>query len=189
MNYTDLIKDKFPTDDRNNMFKAPNLPAVRLGKLLLKDRRINSPSDVLAMHEYGGLFSSGYVLITRESCYYPEGSFLLEDVKEFQNDGSRITIFVNQNAQLVPHKFSVKNEQVAKSLKRLFESVRTFDPKSDIQMKKVRDYSGYSTTELDWLNMRDEIMRTIDMLYDRYNDGKLTFIEYENKKEELLARL
>ncbi len=189
MNYSELIKDKFPEDDRNNLFKVPNLPAVKLGKLLLKDRRINSPSDVVAMHDYGGLFSSGYVLFTRDACYYPGGFFLMEDVKEFQHDGSKITLFVNQNAQLVPHKFSVKNEQVAKTLKRLFEAVRHYDPKSQKQMDKVRDYSGYSTTELDWLNMRDEIMRTIDMLYERYNDGKLTFLEYENKKEELLGRL
>ena len=189
MDYTELIKEKFPEDDRNDLFKVPNLPAVKLGKLLLKDRRINSPSDVIAMHEYGGLFSSGYVLFTRNACYYPDGSFLLEDVKEFQHDGGKITIFANQNAQLVPHKFSVGNEQVAKSLKRLFEAAKSYDPKSVKQMEKVRDYSEFSHTELDWLNLRDEVMRTIDMLYERYNDGKLTFLEYENKKEELLGRL
>ena len=189
MDYTQLIKDKFPEDSRNDLYKAPNLPAVKLGKLLLKERRVNSPADVLAMHEFGGLFSSGYVLLTREACFYPEGSFLLEDVKEYQFDGSKITVFVNQNAQFIPHKFSVKNEQVAKTLKRLFESIRHFDPTATARMEKVRQYEEYSNTELNWLNLRDEIMRTIDMLYDRYNDGKLTLIEYEDKKDELLNRL
>ncbi len=187
MDYTSLIRDKFPQDEKNGLYKVPNLPAVALGKLLLKEKRITSPADVIAMHSWSSVFNSGYLLLTREGCYYPDGSFLLEDVKEYQYEGKDITLFVNQNAQFVPHHFSVKNEQVAKTLKRLFDSIKSFDPTSEAQVQKI--YEGYSDTELDWLNLRDEIMRTIDMLYDRYNDGKLTILEYEQKKEELLGRL
>ena len=42
---------------------------------------------------------------------------------------------------------------------------------------------------MDWLLLRDEVMRTIDQLYERFQDGKLSLLEYENKKEQLLARL
>jgi hypothetical protein len=39
------------------------------------------------------------------------------------------------------------------------------------------------------LLLRDEVMRTIDMLHERFQDGKLSLIQYEEKKTELLARL
>lgn len=185
--YTLLIKEKFPADERNGLYVSPQLPAVKLGKLLRKDRRIASPADVLALHEYSGMLSSGTLLLTREACYYDKGSFLLEDVKEYQHKGDKCTVFVNQNGQFVPHEFSVKNEQVATALKRVFEAIRFYDPVSEAMVAKT--YEGFSNTELDWLNLRDEVMRTIDMLYERYNDGKLTLLEYEQKKEELLGRL
>ncbi len=187
MDYTALIREKFPADERNGLYKVPNLPAVSLGKLLLKDKRITSPADVLAMHSWSSMFSSGNLLLTREACYYPKGSFLFEDIKEYQYKEDEVTVFVNQNGQFIPHHFSVKNEQVAKSLQRLFDSIRHFDPKSEARIQQI--YEGYSDTELNWLNLRDEIMRTIDMLYERYNDGKLTLLEYEQKKDELLGRL
>ena len=185
--YTTLIKGKFPVDERNGLFLSPNLPAVKLGRILRRDKRINSPSDVLAMHTYSGTFSSGVLLFTRDACYYPKGSFLLEDVKEFQHKGDDCTVFVNQKGQFVPHEFSVKNEQVARSLGKVFDAIRYNDPVAEAMVKNT--YEGFSHTELDWLKLRDEIMKTIDLLYDRYNDGKLTLMEYENKKEELLSRL
>jgi len=187
MDYSTLIKDKFPEDERNDLYKVPNIPAVELGKLLRKDTRIASPADILAMHSWSSVFSAGSLLLTRSGCFYPKGSFLWEDIKEYQHKGNEVTVFVNQNGQLVPHQFSVKNEQVAKSLAHLFDAIRYTDPKSEAQLQQV--YEAYNPTEVEWLKLRDEIMRTIDMLYERYNDGKLTLLEYEQKKEELLARL
>lgn len=186
--YADLIKEKFPQDEKNGLYRTPQLPAVRLGKILIKDTRIASPNDVLAMHYYSGTFSKSVVLFSADTCYYDDGSFLLEDVKEVQVKGSKMTVFANQQAQLIPHELSVKNEQVAKVLQRILESTSRYDPKAEKMMEKS-SYEGFSTTELDWLNLRDEIMRTIDMLYERYNDGKLSILEYEEKKEELLGRL
>ena len=186
--YADLLKEKFPQDEENGLFRAPKLPAVKLGKLLRKDTRIASPNDVLALHLYSGMFSSGAIIFTKDRCFYDDGSFMLEDVKEIQNKGSKLVVFANQQTQMVPHEFSTKNDQVAKTIERILESIRRFDPKAEKMMEKT-SYEGYSNTELDWLNLRDEIMRTIDMLYDRYNDGKLSMIEYEEKKDELLSRL
>ncbi|MEZ4829103.1 MAG: hypothetical protein R3C61_22890 [Bacteroidia bacterium] len=185
--YASLLKDKFPQDEKNGLYKAPNLPAVKLGKILISDTRIASPNDVIAVHLHSGTFSKSVLIFTKDRCFYPEGSFMLEDVKEVQVDGGRIVVFANQQAQLVPHKISVKNEQVAQILKKLLESIAYHDPTAAAMVKNA--YEGYSTTELDWLNLRDEIMRTIDMLYDRYNDGKISILDYEEKKQELLSRL
>ncbi|MEM6806066.1 MAG: hypothetical protein AAF696_32005 [Bacteroidota bacterium] len=185
--YAEIIKQKFPQDEKNGLYRVPQLPAVKLGKMLIKDTRIASPNDVLALHEYSSMFSSGALIFTKDRCYYPNGFFELEDIKEVQLDGSKLTVFVNQQTQFIPHKLAVKNEQVAKTLHRIFEQIAQKDLKAEEMLSNT--YEGYSNTELDWLNLRDEIMKTIDMLYDRYNDGKLNLIEYEEKKEELLRRL
>ena len=185
--FADILKEKFPQDEKNGLYKVPQLPSVKLGKILVSDTRIASPNDVVAMHYNSGTFSKSVILFTTNKCFYDGGSFLLEDIREVQEKGSNLIVFVNQQAQLVPHKLSVKNSQVATTLKKILTSISHKDPKSDQLMEKT--YEGFSNTELDWLNLRDEIMRTIDMLYERYNDGKLSILEYEEKKQELLSRL
>jgi hypothetical protein len=185
--YGDYLKEKFPQDEKNGLYVFPKLPATKLGKALVKETRISSPNDVIALHVNDGTFSSSMVIFTREKCYYEGGAFLLEDIKEVQEKGKSLTVFVNQKGDFVPHEFKVKNEQVARTLRKVLEGISSFDPTAEKAMEKT--YEGFSNTELDWLNLRDEIMRTIDMLYDRYNDGKLSMIEYEEKKEELLRRL
>lgn len=188
--YAAYLKEKFPQDDKNGLYVAPNLPAVRLGKLLIKERRISSPNDVMALHYYSSTFSSGWVMFTADTCYYEEGSFLLEDIKEIQLDGRKMTVFANQQAQFVPHKITVKNEQVAQTLKRILEGAGRYDPRAKKALEQI-DYQekGFNAAEVSWLNLRDEVMRTIDLLYERYNDGKLSILEYEEKKDELLSRL
>lgn len=186
--YADILKEKFPQDEKNGLYKFPKLPAVKLGRILAKDTRIPSPNDVVALHMYSGTFSGSNTLIfTTHKCFYPSGSFLLEDIQKVDQSKSKLTVVTNQQNQFIPHELSTKNEQVAKTLKRILESLRRKDPVAEEMVKKT--YENYSNTELDWLNLRDEIMATIDMLFERYNDGKLTLLEYEGKKEELLSRL
>ena len=185
--YGSLLKEKFPHDERAGLYKVPNMPAVKLGKILMKDTRITSPNDVIALHLNSGTFSSSAILFTQSRCFYDEGEFLLEDVKEAQAKGSRMTIFINQKGGLIPHSFKVKNDQVAQTLQKLFQNIAWYDPKAHEMVEKV--YEGYEGAELDWLKLRDEIMRTIDMLYERFNEGKLSLLEYEEKKQELLKRL
>lgn len=186
--YAEILKEKFPQDEKNGLFKFPKLPAVKLGRLLAKDTRIPSPNDVIALHMYSGTFSGSNTLIfTTSKCFYPDGSFALEDIQKVDQNKSKLIVVTNQQNQFIQHPLSTKNEQVAKTLKRILESLRRQDPLSEKLVQKT--YEGYSNTELDWLNLRDEIMSTIDMLFERYNDGKLTLLEYESKKEELLSRL
>ena len=185
--YRDYLKTKFPHDERNGLYVAPNMPAVKLGKALMKDRRVASPNDVIGLHIDEGTFSSSYIIFTNDRCFYSDGEFLLEDVKEVQQDGKKLTVFANQKGQYLPHELKAKNEGVAKTLKRVFEGFSNFDPKAQELVQKT--YEGYSNTEMDWLNLRDEIMRTIDMLTDRFQDGTLSLLEFEEKKSDLLSRL
>jgi hypothetical protein len=187
--FADLIKQRFPEDSSNGLYKRPNLPAVKLGRLLMKEKRIASPNDVLAMHLFDGFLKSGSVLLTATRCYYDGGEFLLEDLKEVQVKGSKLTVFVNQQTQFVPHAFSVKNEQVAQTLKKVFDALAYYDPKAEAMVQQAYEGKGYNEAEIRWLELRDEVMRTIDLLYARYNDGKLSILEFEDKKAELLERL
>lgn len=187
--YAEIIKQKFPHDPKSELYKVPHLPAVKLGKILRKYTNIASPSDVLALHINEGLFKHQAIILTSSRCFYGEGNFSWEDVKDCQYKGDECEVFVNRKGDVFPHTFEVKNEEVAKTFQDFFQEIAYHDPTSDEWLKTNYNEEGYLQMEINWLNLRDEVMRTIDMLYDRFNDGKLSMLEYENKKEELLSRL
>lgn len=190
--FADILKESFPHDERSGLYCTPKLPAVKLGKILRKETRISSPSDVVAMHLFSTMFDSGYLIFTKNRVFYPKGDFLLEDIKEFQHKKSKCTVFVSQKGDFVPHHFSVQDDKVAGILAKVFSQIAYFDPKSEEMVQQAATKykeQGFEGPELDWLKLRDEVMRTIDMLYNRYNDGKLSLLEYESKKEELMGRL
>jgi hypothetical protein len=185
--YSKYLKEKFPQDEEAGLYRFPDLPATKLGKVLMKDTRIGSPSDVVAFYIDEGMFSSTQLIFTEDTCYFEDGSFLLEDLKGVDQEGRNLELIVNQKGQYLTFPFKVESERVATTLRKVLEGIQNLDPASEEMTQKV--YEGYSHTELDWLNLRDEIMRTIDMLYDRFNDGKISMLDYEEKKAELLSRL
>lgn len=187
--YTDLIKRKFPHDDQLDLYVQPKLPAVKLGKALMKDTRVASPSDVVAVHMHGGMFSSSLVIFTAEKCYYPGGSFLLEDVRDATIDAKSLTVTANQGGAPTNHKFSVKNEDVARVLRKIFSDIAYYDAKTEKHVAQTYENLGYNPEEIKWLKLRDEVMRTIDLLSERFNDGKLSLLQFEEKKDDLLSRL
>lgn len=187
--YASLLKEKFPHDEANGLYKAPQLPAMKLGKVLIRETRISSPNDVLGLHLWSGFMSGGYLILTKDRCYYEEGEFALEDVKSAEARGDKLFVVTNLQGQLVPNDLDVKNESVAKALGRILEAIARFDPAADAALENTYDPKVYSAAEIDWLKLRDEVMKTIDFLYERYNDGKLNMLEFESKKEELLGRL
>lgn len=189
--YSALLKDKFPEDPRKGLYKTPALPAQKLGKILTSETRISSPNDVIAMHLNEGFFSTSYVIFTTSHCYYPGGLFLLEDFKEFQYKGTDCTVMANQKGNFTAHKFSVASVEVAEILRKIFQNIQSYDPTAvqETSTKNGVDYSKFEGKALDWLLLRDEVMRTIDMLYDKFNEGKLSLLEYEDKKQQLLDRL
>ncbi len=187
--YADFLKERFPHDEANGLFRAPNLPAVKLGKLLMKETRIASPNDVLGIHLWSGFLGGGYVMFTKDRCFYSDGEFALEDVKSADPQKDKIFVVTNLQGQLEPNELDVENDIVATALARLLSAMAGVDPKAKQALENTYREEGYSVAEINWLQLRDEVMRTIDFLYDRYNDGKLSMLEYESKKEELLSRL
>ncbi len=187
--YASLIKEKFPHDESLDLFRAPHLPAVKLGKLLRRETRIASPSDVLGLHLWSGLLSSGYLVFTQDRCFFDGGGAALEDIRSAGAKGSRLVLAVNLQGQLSPIELNVGSEAAAQALVRFLEQIAYNDPKAEAVVANTYEQSGFDPAEINWLKLRDEVMRTIDMLYDRYNDGKLSILEFESKKEELLSRL
>ncbi|MEM7511682.1 MAG: hypothetical protein AAF388_12165 [Bacteroidota bacterium] len=187
--YRTLIREKFPLDENLGLFVFPKLPAVKLGKLLRKDTRISSPNDVLALHIYDSMFSSGSIIFTTDTCFYPKGKFLLEDVRSAKADGDDCIVTTNQQGGLATHTLSTKSKEVAQILTRFLDAVKYFDPEEQQAPLPSYEEQGFDTSQVKWLEIRDEVMKTIDLLFEKYNDGKLSLLEYEQKKEELLSRL
>jgi hypothetical protein len=185
--YAGLLKEKFPIDERLGLYKQPSLPAKKLGKVLASETRIASPNDVVGLHIHEGFFSTAYVIFTPTQCYYPKGAFLLDDVREVQVKEDTLTIMVNQKGSFSPHTFTVMNQEVSELLRKLFQNIQSFD--TNKTETPPNDYSSFEGKAIDWLLLRDEVMKTIDMLYDKFNEGKLSLLEYEEKKASLLARL
>lgn len=186
--YTQAILRKFPNDTRLGFYLKPNFPAKTLGKVLVSFTKITSPGDVLAFYHYSGFISSISVLFTAYECHYAKGFFPLEDVKGAELQKETVFVFVNQSGVTTQHEIKVNDENVAKLLQRLFDEI-TSVPKGETIIEAIRDYSHFSPEAVNWLELRDEVMRTIDLLYEKFNDGKLTLLEYEEKKAELLNRL
>lgn len=190
MTYTTLLKDKFPVDERLGLYKSPALPAKKLGKILTTETRITSPNDVIGLHISEGFFSTTYLIFTGSACYYPGGTFLLEDWRELQVNDTKCTALVNQKGGLTQHLFSVGSGEVGILLKKVVQNIHAFQiENTKINESQSTDYSRFEGLALDWLLLRDEVMRTIDMLYEKFNEGKLSLLEYEEKKQQLLDRL
>ncbi len=187
--YTAFFSRKFIQNDALGFFKAPQLPAVKLGKILRKDTRVASPNDVIALVHEESFISSRTLIFTATQCFYEGGVFALEDVKGASADGDTCTLQLNQSGRIASLELRLGTKNAASALADFLADMVYFDPAAKTEATTAPDYSAYEKTALDWLLLRDEVMRTIDMLYDRYNDGKLSLLEYESKKEELLSRL
>jgi hypothetical protein len=187
--FTDIIKRKFPTDRSKGFYVRPHqMPATKVGKLLMKHTDIARPDEVIALHEYGGFFGGGMLAFTGTHCYYPEGKFPLEDLRSAHQRDSGIEVQVNQGGQMTQHLLKADDSQAAKLLVNVLDGI-IYQPKADDLLAEERSYEGLNKAEIDWLKLRDEIMRTIDQLHQRFQDGKLSLDEYENKKTDLLDRL
>lgn len=185
IDFSSVLRRKFPHDPSLGMYVHPNLPASKLGKVL-NDYTTVAPGDVVAFYSDGGLFSSINVVLTKTDCHYPDGSFPLEEVKSATVDGSKVIVMANKGGNQFEHSFKVKSDEAAKVFSKIFSEVQYFDGDSETD---EGDYSKFSKEAVDWLEIRDEVMRTIDVLYEKFNDGKISLLDYEQKREELLSRL
>jgi hypothetical protein len=189
--FEEIILRKFPHNEKIKCYKKPFL-ASYTGRALTSYPKITSPSDVVAIHIIGGLFSSSSIVITKTHCFYSKAIIELEDIKTASYQGKILILGVNQAGALIQHNLTTDSEEAAKFLADFFDSIILEARKTPTDLVTNTDYSQYgsdSSATVNWLLIRDEVMRTIDMLYKRYEDGKLTLLEYEDKKTELLSRL
>lgn len=184
--YAELIKSKFPSDESLDLYVAPSLPAVKLGKVLSGETRIKQPGDVVAFHLDAGFFSSSYVVLTADECFYPGSGFRLSEVRDARADGKKVVAYVNLKGSFTEHAMSCGSEGAAKAIARVLTDVG--GKKEEIKMPEPT-YEGFDKNELNWLKLRDEVMKTIDLLNEKFNDGKLSLLEFEDKKADLLSRL
>ena len=188
--YRDFIKRKFPHNESLGLYVVPNLPGSKLGKILMKETRVKQPGDVVAMYLDSGLFSTTFLILTDTKCYYEGGAFDLETLRGCRADGRTIEFNITGLGSTYSQKFKLADEKAASSLAKLLDDLAYWDKEKEEEIAEdPNKYKQFEGSALDWLLLRDEVMRTIDMLYERFQDGKLSLLEYEGKKAELLERL
>jgi hypothetical protein len=187
--FTDILLRKFPYDEKLGFYVKPNMPASKLSRALASNSKIQA-AEVIAFHLYGGIFSSGAVVFTPTLCYFEGGVIRLEDLKAAKKMENFIQIEVNQGGRYTSNKIKCLNTEAAALLENVLNAIIDAPRLDDIPiLVEKKDYSQYSKEAINWLELRDEIMATIDMLHQRFMDGKISLIEYEEKKTELLSRL
>jgi hypothetical protein len=186
--YKDFILQRFPFDDKLGFYVKPHLPASVLGKALNLFDGIKNPSDVIAVYLYDKLLGAGGVALTETTAHYSKAMFVLEDVRSGMAEDRTVHVDVNRGGALSRHSIRVEKPEAGATLARFFGTLADV-PKADAIALPAGDYSSYSPEAKLWLELRDEILKTIDLLHERFNAGKISFLEYEDKKADLLRRL
>jgi hypothetical protein len=188
--YRDFIKRKFPHNEDLGLYVAPRLPATKLGKILMKETRVKQPGDVVAMYLDTGFFGDTYLILTDTKCYYPGGTFDLETLRGCKAEDKSIEFMVTGVGSTFSQRFKLGDATAASTIAKVLDDVAYWDKSAEEETAPDPDkYKAFEGQALDWLLLRDEVMRTVDMLYERFQDGKLSMLEYESKKTELLERL
>ncbi len=188
--YRDFIKRKFPQNDDIGLYVAPQLPATKLGKILMKETRVRQPTEVVAMYLDTSFFGSTYLILTDTKCFYQGGAFDLETLRGCKAEGKTIEFMITGIGSSTSQKVTLGDEQAANTVSKVLDDLAYWDKDAEAETAPdPKKYAQFEGQALDWLLLRDEVMRTVDMLYDRFQDGKLSMLEYESKKADLLARL
>jgi hypothetical protein len=187
--FSQVLQPRFPNDGALKLYAAPHIPAAKLGSAMSKYHAIAVPKDVIGVVEYGSLFSGGLHAFTGKMCYHPGGKFALEDMRSVSSHQDRVEVTLNQGGLTSTVFLKVENPNAARLLVNALDAV-VFAPKTE-DIVPERDYAaeGFSPEAINWLELRDEVMKTVDMLYQRFQDGKISLTEWETKRFELLERL
>ncbi|MGQ9863982.1 MAG: hypothetical protein ACUVRD_05835 [Bacteroidia bacterium] len=186
-NYRELLKRKFPQNPKLGFYVHPQLPATLLGRVLVRYTHITSPAEVVALYHRERFLSSIEVVFTGTHLYDMESYFPLENLRGVESRRKDLVLGFVQGGITAPHTLRVGNETAAKILQKIFEEIIYYAPKEEFQA--LEKYQDLDFQSVQWLALRDEVLRTIDRLYEMYQEGKLSLIEYEEKKADLLKRL
>ncbi len=183
------ILTRFPNNPGEGFYVRPNLPAKKLGRVLMDYTRIKSPAEVKAFYYHGTFFGSYHLVITGKTCYAPKTEFLLEDVVAGENQEKYTIVSINQGGNFSEIRIKTDSEKHAKVLARFFDGITSI-PKTEKIVAEIKEKSEQlNRSEIEWIKLKDEILKTIDALYELYQAGKISSTEYAFAKEELLGRL
>ncbi len=188
--YRDFIKRKFPANESEGLYVTPNLGGSKLGRILNKETHIQT-GDVVAFYLDSGFFGSTYFVLTNDHGYYPGGQFPLENVRSAESDGKTLTIFIGTLTGATKTQVKLGDSNAATAIAKVLDDLAFHDPEKEADLSEASDdkYAEFEGQAIDWLKLRDEVMLTIDLLHEKFQDGKLSLLEYEGKKADLLNRL
>lgn len=188
--FEDLILRRFPHNPSRGLYRKPDIPNGEQARVLNDYTKLN-PRELLAIYRYGSLLgSSGSLAFTRTHLWHPKGSIALADLKGGSVQEKTLNIAFNAGGALGAQPFKCDKPEDAAQLAGFLEAL-AFAPKAEdlVQQAAPKTYEGYSKEAVQWLEIRDEVLRTIDLLSERFQDGRLNLLEYEEKKADLLSRL
>ncbi|GIV23803.1 MAG: hypothetical protein N3A68_04650 [Bacteroidia bacterium] len=186
--YRVLLLRKFPENPTLGFYRHPKLPSSLLGRTLVRFLHVTSPSDVVAFYYQERLFRSYEVLFTDTHVYDKKAYYPLEDIRGVQRTGSQLKLEISQVGRIVGHTMELASELAAELMERVFELIIQA-PKEDAIEKVIQMRAGLNMASVQWLELRDEVLKTIDLLHEKYQEGKLSLLEYEMLREDLLRRL
>ena len=186
--FTELLSKAFPTAPKEGLFGLPEIPGGKQGRALSAYKDIPTPSAILGVCEYGNMLRGGCHAFTGTMMFTTEGEFPLQELKSATASERYVQLAVNASGQVRTLKIKTESDSAAEMLVRLLDQV-IYQPKADDLLEEEKDYSSFDPEQINWLELRDEIMKTIDQLHQRFQLGKISLNEYENKKTDLLDRL
>ncbi len=186
--YRALLLRHFPENPTLGFYRYPKLPSSLVGRSLGRFLHVTSPADVVAFYRYDRLFRSYEVMFTDTHFYDEEAYFPLEDVRGVQRKDTRLLVGLRQVGKLLTHTIDLGHPLSAELMEKVFEMI-IHAPKDDM-LERVRHLrAGLNPASIQWLELRDEVLRTIDLLHEKYQEGKLSLLEYETLKDDLLRHL
>ncbi len=186
--YRALLLRQFPENPTLGFYRHPKLPSSLVGRSLGRFLHVTSPADVVAFYHHDRLFRSHEVMFTDTHFYDRQAYFPLEDVRAAQQKGSNVVVGLQQVGKLISHTMELGQSMAAELMVRVFEMIIQA-PKDDLLERTRELRAGLNPQSIQWLELRDEVLRTIDLLHEKYQEGKLSLLEYETLKEDLLRHL
>jgi len=186
--YRVLLLRKFPENPTLGFYRHPKLPSSLLGRTLVRFLHVTSPADVVAFYYQTGFLRSYEVLFTDTHVYDKEAYFPLEDIRGVERQGAHLILQVNQVGRTLPYRMKLGSQLAAELMERVFDLI-VHAPKEDMIERVIERRANLNLASVQWLELRDEVLRTIDLLHEKYQEGKLSLLEYEMLREDLLRRL
>lgn len=187
--YRVLLLRKFPENPTLGFYRHPKLPSSLLGRTLVRFLHVTSPADVVAFYYHERIFRSYEVLFTDTHLYDKTAYYPLEDIRGVQRrEGKSLLLQISQVGRILSHEMVLGTPLAAELMERVIDLI-VHAPKEDMIERVIEKRMGLNMASVQWLDLRDEVLRTIDLLHEKYQEGKLSLLEYEMLREDLLRRL